>query len=109
MKPTVIHYDIIEPNDCEQFDAWVVNKHPARVVVKTKRDGHEGSLTRLCRLLLCVCLVFLTLGYLLPTAIAVDKQRKNIAAIFTLNLLLGWTFVFWVFSLVWALKDEKTF
>lgn len=44
--------------------------------------------------------------YFIPSAVA--KGKKNWSAIFTLNLLAGWTLVGWVIALVWALtKDEK--
>ncbi len=51
--------------------------------------------------LLCLALVGL-LFYLLPGAIAVLRGHHNAFAILLLNVLLGWTFVGWVVSLVWA-------
>jgi hypothetical protein len=52
--------------------------------------------------------VFLLLGvagvaiYFLPTAIAIINGSRNLAAIFFLNLLTGWTFIGWVAAFVWA-------
>jgi len=40
--------------------------------------------------------------YFLPTLIAFLRQHKNKLAIFLLNLLLGWTVLGWVISLVWS-------
>jgi hypothetical protein len=40
--------------------------------------------------------------YFLPTI--VGRGQKNIGSIFTLNLLLGWTFIGWVIAMVWAVK-----
>ncbi len=40
--------------------------------------------------------------YFLPTLIAFLRQHKNKLAIFLLNLLLGWTVLGWVVSLVWS-------
>ena len=40
--------------------------------------------------------------YFFPTSTAVRKQHGNLAAIFVLNLFLGWTFIGWVGALVWA-------
>ena len=40
--------------------------------------------------------------YFLPTLIAFLRQHKNKPAIFLLNLLLGWTVLGWVVSLVWS-------
>lgn len=43
-----------------------------------------------------------TLFYLLPWAIATTRGKSNAIAIGLLNLLLGWTFIGWVASLVMA-------
>jgi len=40
--------------------------------------------------------------YFAPTIIAVIGDHKNQGAIAVLNLLLGWTFLGWVASLVWS-------
>jgi hypothetical protein len=48
--------------------------------------------------------VFSLALYFLPTIIALLRRRHNTLAIFLLNLLLGWTFVGWVVSLVWSVK-----
>ena len=50
--------------------------------------------------ILLVVLIFTI--YFLPTLIAFLRQHKNKLAIFLLNLLLGWTILGWVVSLVWA-------
>ena len=50
--------------------------------------------------LLLVVLIFAL--YFLPTLIAFLRQHKNKLAIFLLNLLLGWTVLGWVGSLVWS-------
>ncbi len=50
--------------------------------------------------LLLVVLIFAL--YFLPTLIAFLRQHKNSLAIFLLNLLLGWTVLGWVVSLVWS-------
>jgi len=50
--------------------------------------------------ILLVVLIFTV--YFLPTLIAFLRQHKNKLAIFLLNLLLGWTVLGWVGSLVWS-------
>ncbi len=50
--------------------------------------------------LLLVVLIFAI--YFLPTLIALLRQHKNKLAIFLLNLLLGWTVLGWVGSLIWS-------
>ena len=49
--------------------------------------------------------VFVLLAYFLPSLIGSNK--RNAGAIFALNLLLGWTLIGWVVSLVWALTKEN--
>ena len=44
----------------------------------------------------------LTLGYMLPWAIAATRGKSNQAAVGVINLLLGWTLVGWVIALVMA-------
>ena len=44
--------------------------------------------------------------YFIPTFIAVARRQRNILSIFILNLLLGWSVIGWVISLVWALKVD---
>lgn len=48
------------------------------------------------------------LAYFLPTIIAASRGHRNAAAIFMLNLFLGWTFLGWVVSLVWSFTDNVT-
>ncbi|WP_246136300.1 superinfection immunity protein [Leekyejoonella antrihumi] len=48
----------------------------------------------------------ITLLYMLPWAVAVTRNRSNMAAIGLVNLLLGWSFIGWVVSLVMACGSE---
>ena len=50
--------------------------------------------------LMIIILIFAT--YFLPTLIAFLRQHKNRLEIFLLNLLLGWTALGWVGSLIWS-------
>jgi len=50
--------------------------------------------------LLLVVLTFVL--YFLPAVIAFLRKHKNKLAIFLLNLLLGWTVLGWVASLLWS-------
>lgn len=45
--------------------------------------------------------------YFLPSIIGFSRKKSNSGAIFALNLLLGWIFVGWVISLVWALTTDQ--
>ena len=46
------------------------------------------------------------LVYFLPTIIALVRSKRDKAAIFVLNLFLGWSVIGWVIALVWALKQD---
>ncbi len=48
----------------------------------------------------------LTLGYMLPWAIAATRGRPNTGAIALVNLLVGWTFIGWVAALVMACLSD---
>ncbi|HEY1489271.1 MAG TPA: superinfection immunity protein, partial [Micromonosporaceae bacterium] len=55
-----------------------------------------------------VCaLALLTLGYLLPWAIATVRRRDDAGTIGMINLLAGWTVVGWVVSLGMALRRRS--
>lgn len=48
-------------------------------------------------------LILMLLGiYFLPAIIAAGRSHHNATAIFLLDLLLGWTAIGWILSLVWA-------
>ena len=49
-----------------------------------------------------IFLILIILVYLLPAFIAAQRQNTSAGLIFFVNLLLGWTFVFWMVALVWA-------
>ena len=51
-------------------------------------------------LLILLAIVF----YFIPTF--VGNGKRNIDAIFTLNLLLGWSVIGWIVALVWATTAE---
>ena len=50
----------------------------------------------------------LTLGYMLPWAIAATRRKSNSGAIGVLNLLLGWSIIGWVVALVMACGTDRT-
>lgn len=49
-----------------------------------------------------VYLAILAAVYMLPALIAHHRRHRNRLAITWLNLLLGWTLIGWIISLVWA-------
>jgi hypothetical protein len=42
--------------------------------------------------------------YFLPTYFG--RNKRNVGAIFALNLFLGWTLIGWVLALVWAVSHD---
>jgi hypothetical protein len=50
--------------------------------------------------------VFLAI-YFLPWIVAYRRNHPSGGGIIALNLLLGWTFIGWVISLVWALSGPR--
>ena len=49
---------------------------------------------------------FGTLMYFLPSIIALAKSKRDLLAIFLLNLFLGWSVIGWIVALVWAAKSH---
>jgi hypothetical protein len=52
-------------------------------------------------------LAILTLGYMLPWAIAATRGKSNAGAIGWINLLLGWTLIGWIIALVMACGSHQ--
>jgi hypothetical protein len=53
-------------------------------------------------------ILFILVIYFIPSIIAAARKKRNMAALFVLNFFLGWSFIGWVISFVWALAyDEK--
>ena len=45
--------------------------------------------------------------YFVPSIIAFKRSHPQRVSILTLNILLGWTFLGWVGSLVWSLTQDR--
>jgi hypothetical protein len=45
--------------------------------------------------------------YFIPTLIATARGHRNAMAIFLTNLLLGWTALGWIISLIWSFTYTK--
>ncbi len=57
--------------------------------------------------LLVVIVLAIVFVYFLPTVVALLRHKQNTLAIFLLNLFLGWTFVGWVFAIIWAATVDR--
>jgi hypothetical protein len=47
-----------------------------------------------------------TVMYFLPSIIALARSKRDLLAIFLLNLFLGWSVIGWIVTLVWAAKSD---
>ena len=54
-----------------------------------------------------VFIAFILLLYLLPTYLAFRHRNRDRWIILILNIWLGWTFVFWLVLIVWALATAE--
>lgn len=45
--------------------------------------------------------------YWIPTLIAVSNNHKDVVGVFVLNFFVGWTFIGWLISLVWSVKNSN--
>lgn len=52
-------------------------------------------------------IALLTVGYMLPWAIAATRGKSNALAIGLLNFLLGWTIIGWIAALVMACGSHQ--
>lgn len=53
-----------------------------------------------------VILLVMGMMYMAPTIIAFWRKHVNTMAICTMNLLLGWTVLGWIFALVWSMTAD---
>ncbi len=51
---------------------------------------------------MCIGAFFALCILFLPTGVAKIRNHPNTAAIFLVNLFLGWTFLGWVVAMIWA-------
>ena len=45
--------------------------------------------------------------YLLPTIVALVREKHDAVSIFLLNFFLGWSVIGWIIALVWACKRDR--
>ena len=60
--------------------------------------------------LLLIWLVMIVIGgalYFLPTIIAAKRSHPHTAGIVLVNIFLGWTFLGWIGSLIWAVTTPQ--
>jgi Superinfection immunity protein/Protein of unknown function (DUF2510) len=47
-------------------------------------------------------LAVITIGYLIPLAVAMTRGKSNVGGVAIVNIFLGWTFIGWAVALVMA-------
>jgi len=58
-------------------------------------------------LFMCAVWLFISLViYFVPVIVAYIRKHKNIIPITILTIFLGWTFIGWLASLMWALNSD---
>jgi len=72
----------------------------------------EGILSSVASAIMILFMIaFGAVFYLIPSIIAFAREHPHRAALFWLNLLLGWSGLVWVGVLIWAIaipvEDEK--
>lgn len=67
-------------------------------------QNHSGGM-----LVLAWIVAVVTLGYMLPWAIAESRGKANSGAVGLVNLLLGWTVIGWIVALVMACGAHQRF
>ena len=51
--------------------------------------------------------LLLVVLHFIPTIIAFCRDHKSKLGILAMNLLLGWTGIFWIWALIWSLCNPK--
>ena len=52
-------------------------------------------------------IIVLLVIYFIPSIVGFSNKKENAGAILALNFFLGWTGLFWVVALVWAMCKER--
>ena len=58
---------------------------------------------------LALIVILLLVAYFLPFIIANHREHNNQLAIFLVNLLAGWSIIFWLVALIWAFTGNTRF
>ena len=70
--------------------------------VRVENIDHSWTTTKI----VAVIVAILTVGYMLPWAIAAVRDVPH-WSVFWVNLLLGWTVIGWIVALVMSLRSQR--
>ena len=94
------------PSREESKHDFIENSHASTVLsyaygLAVARDsGQRKDL----RNIVAVIVAIVTVGYMLPWAIAAVRGNRNAWSVFWVNLLLGWTVIGWIIALVMSIE-----
>ena len=80
----------------------------AAIVLLVRRypDYRSSSESDVWVVLAAVLLALFTLGYMLPSSIAIVRKVRNVGSIIVINFFLGWTLMGWVVALAMAASSK---
>ncbi len=67
-----------------------------------RSSGEADTLVTLAAVLLAM----FTLGYMLPSSVAIVRKVPNVGSIIVINFFLGWTVIGWVIALAMAARSR---
>lgn len=67
--------------------------------------NYDPSISPISTAVICSAIFLMCVFSMAPTIIANRRHHHNAKAIFWTNLLLGWTVIGWIISLIWAMTD----
>jgi|GEM_PF-2050226 len=70
---------------------------------QTPEERERREMNSSAKMLACPFAILMIGGYFVPVIIAIRRRHRQVVAIAVLNVFLGWTFLGWLGSLVWAL------
>ncbi len=76
--------------------------HPGMTQVRVESVDKSWTTTKI----VAVIVAILTVGYMLPWAIAAVRDVPH-WSVFWVNLLLGWTVIGWIVALVMSLRSQR--
>jgi hypothetical protein len=101
-------FNITSSEDFESYYEGIEKDIPSEYRPDMKIESGPNYVNLICNYgfiaFLSLNLIFL---YFIPSFVAHTRNHRQFNAIFLLNLLLGWTVLFWIAALIWSVIREK--